>query len=207
MNRFKRIVIVALLAIFTATSANAGFKFGIKAGMLVNKLSIDNATFDGKNRCGFTGGLTAEFQVPLIGLCFDASLMYSRMTAKITDPVPASGVIGEPTTDNKNCFQIPIHIKYKIGLPVVGSIITPYIYTGPDFAFRLGRDDESIVETKAFQCAWDLGLGVELLRHLQIGAGYSWGINNIAEKVIGVHTADNIKLRNNYWTITAAYLF
>ena len=139
-----------------------------------------------------------EFTVPILGLGFDASLMYARMNSEITSNDGKSG--------SKNFFEIPINLKYKIGIPVIGNIITPFIYTGPSFAFRLGKDDNPIKQ-KNFQWAWNVGLGVELIRHLQVSAGYGFGINSVIEKT-GISQIDkSIKAKNNYWTITAAYLF
>lgn len=173
--------------------------------MNINKLHLQDVgkNVESDNRCGFTAGAMAEFTIPVVGISFDVSLMYTRMNSKMyydgsTTDVPAM------KSSSKDFFQIPVNFKYKIGLPIVGKIITPYIYTGPDFAFLLGHSDAF----KHFQAAWDLGIGVELVRHLQIGAGYSWGINNIAKKVTGWENIDgDFKTKNNYWTITAAYLF
>ena len=106
-------------------------------------------------------------------------------------------------------FQVPLNIKYKISLPAVGRIIAPYIFTGPDFSFKLDKNTVDAVKTKTCQVAWNVGLGLQLVRHLQIGASYGFGINNIIEKMpenLGINTTD-LSLKNNYWTITAAYLF
>ncbi len=206
-NLVKRLLVV-VVALSLGLSASAQFRAGIRAGLNVNSLDLKvlNTNFDTDNRCGFTAGVMTEFTVPVIGLCFDLSLMYTRMNSEVG--LYTTNNSGEMSNEfdnsSKDFFQIPLNIKYKLGLPVVGRIITPYIYTGPDFAFRLGHSDAF----KRFQVAWDLGLGVELVRHLQIGAGYSWGINNIARKITGYEGFDGkFKTRNNYWTITAAYLF
>lgn len=196
---------VAIVALLTAGSASAQFRFGIKAGVNVNKLHFENSFFDTDNRAGFTGGLMTEFQIPVIGLCFDASLMYARMSSQVdVIDVPDEGA--EEVKSHRDFLEIPINIKYKIGIPVVRKIITPYIFTGPSFAFKLGGNKD-VFKTKTFQCGWNLGLGVELVNHLQVSGGYTWGINNIADKVMGINASDEIKVHNSYWTITAAYLF
>ena len=205
MKILCRAMFVAILAAVCAFGASAQFRVGVRAGMNINKLHLQDVgkNVESDNRCGFTAGAMAEFTIPVVGISFDVSLMYTRMNSKMyydgsTTDVPAM------KSSSKDFFQIPVNFKYKIGLPIVGKIITPYIYTGPDFAFRLGHSDAF----KHFQAAWDLGIGVELVRHLQIGAGYSWGINNIAKKVTGWENIDgDFKTKNNYWTITAAYLF
>lgn len=206
MKKLMKKLVLAVMALTIGFSASAQFRAGIRAGVNINKLHLSElgSNFDSDNRCGFTGGVMAEFTIPVVGICFDASLMYTRMNSQVDAPLTGSMTENEFSGSAKDFFQIPINIKYKLGLPVVGKIIAPYIYTGPDFAFRLGHSNAF----KSFQVAWDLGVGVELVRHLQIGAGYSWGINNVAKKITGYENFDgNFKTKNNYWTITAAYLF
>ena len=76
-------------------------------------------------------------------------------------------------------------------------------------AFKLSGEN-SYFDTKKTQWGWDLGLGLELVRHLQVGAGYTFGINKITSVVTadyGVSTGHEIKVKNNYWTVTAAWMF
>ncbi|MCM1319715.1 MAG: PorT family protein [Muribaculaceae bacterium] len=206
MRTFWRSTIVLCVAmILGCASASAQFRFGIKAGINLNSLHFssfkDNLQPD--NGCGFTGGVMTEFQVPVIGLCFDASLMYSHMSADtdiayLNEDGQKEGFLKQ----KKDFLEVPINIKYKLGLPVVH----PFIFTGPSFAFKLGKND-NILHTKTFQCAWNVGIGFELANHLQLAGSYGFGVNNIMEHVTGWEASNDIKLKNNYWTITAAYLF
>ena len=205
----KRLVILALMAVIGFGAAQAQFRFGIKAGMNINKLHISDwaANAQADNGCGFTGGLMTEFQVPLIGLCFDASLMYTRMNSDPEIYMNANDQMAAiPASMTKNFFEIPVNIKYKFGIPVIGNVFAPYLFTGPSFAFKLGGSDD-VFKTKTFQCAWNIGLGIQLFNHLQVGASYGFGINNIMDKVVGINTTDDTKIKNNYWTVTAAWLF
>jgi hypothetical protein len=63
------------------------------------------------------------------------------------------------------------------------------------------------IENQKFNVDWNLGIGVEIMSHVQIGASYGFGITEYAKYVNldGQNFDSNIK--NNYWTITAAYLF
>ena len=170
-------MLALMVAIVGISSANAQFRFGIKA----------------------------EFTVPIVGLCFDASLLYSRMNNAISDDVEgaAKDVTDSDMTYGKNFLEIPINIKYKFQIPVVASIIKPYLFTGPSFAFKL---DKSIMD-KTFQAAWNVGVGLELFRHLQIAGSYGFGMNNVAKEVFNEANVETLKAKNNYWTISAAYLF
>ncbi|MDE6006816.1 MAG: porin family protein [Muribaculaceae bacterium] len=199
MKKTKIIALTLLVALFTGFSAQAksGFSFGPKLGVNINKLSISMDGLNSDNRCGFTGGLTAEFIAPVFGVGADISIMYAYMISEVGGQ-----------TIKGNFFEIPLHIKYKLSLPAIESIISPYIFTGPSVAFKINSGN-NFGETKATQWGWDLGLGVELIKHLQIGAGYTFGINNIMP-FVPMETgaiSDDIKVKNNYWTVTAAWMF
>ena len=201
-----KIALAALVAVVLGcSSASAQFRFGVKAGVNLNSLHFSNlkSNLDKDNGCGFTGGVMTEFQVPVIGLCLDASLMYSRMNASTgifnTDE---HGIITETIEPNKDFLEIPINLKYKFPIPLA----QPFLFTGPSFAFKLGGDDD-VFKTKTFQTAWNIGVCVELFNHLQVAGSYGFGMNNIMKEVAGINTTNDFKVKNNYWTITAAYLF
>lgn len=210
MKHTRRIAALLLMIAMVAGTMTAQFRFGIRAGVNINSLHVKDfgGNFDPDNGAGFTGGIMTEFKVPIIGLGLDASLLYSRMKANFKNEVSISNSTGDVNITSgqyKDFLEIPINIKYKFQIPVVSHIIAPFLATGPSFAFRLGGDD-SVFATKAFQCAWNVGLGVELINHLQLSGSYAFGMNNIA-KSMGINTTDNVKVHNNYWTITAAWLF
>lgn len=184
----KKFLVALLIAVMGIGVADAGLRFGIKAGVNVNHMSLSNKTFDHNNRAGWTAGVMTECKVPIIGLGVDLSVMYSRLNS---------------AENNKNFIMIPLNLKYKFGLPVVGKFLAPYIFTGPSFDFKLDKSTIDYMKTKTFQPVWNLGLGLEFVNHLQVGASYGFGLTNIYK-----YKEPNVgKLHNNYWTITAAYLF
>lgn len=212
MNQMKKISILLLVAVLGAFGAQAQIRFGIKAGANFNKIHFSDveSSFQPDNSCGWNAGVMTEFTVPIVGLCFDASLLYSRMNNAISSDFnkEVADALDSDMSYGKNFLEIPINIKYKFGIPVIGSIIKPFIYTGPSFAFKL---DKSIMD-KTFQCAWNIGIGVELIKHLQISGSYGFGINNVAKEVLKNAAPDfanveKIKAKNNYWTVSAAWLF
>lgn len=205
MNKVKFSIILLLAALCTELSAQAKFGIGPKVGLNVNQLHFSGSKLlDASNRCGITAGVTAEYIAPMLGFGADISVMYTHMKTH----VELEGVDGYNASGN--FLEIPLHLKYKFSLPAVGSIISPYIFTGSNVAVKLSGED-SYFSTKTTQWGWDLGIGVELIRHLQIGAGYTWGLNKVAEVVInenaGLNYSNDIKVKNNYWTVTAAWMF
>ena len=203
MKTFHKALLVALVAIFSFGYASADFRFGVKAGLNFNKLDLKiknsqaAADFlkDSGNRTGWMAGVMAEFTVPIVNIGADASLLYARQN-----------VDDNSVYENKNFLDIPINLKWKIGLPVVGRIISPIIYTGPDFLFALNKNTFKDIQSRTCEVGWNVGIGVELLRHLQIEGGYCFGLNSVA-KTTGLADAVDLKVKKNYWSLTAAYLF
>ncbi len=202
----KKVLLAVCLAVVCVFNMQAEFRFGIRAGVNVNNIDLNykklnmGDLFDGENRCGFTGGVMAEFVVPLIGVGADLSVMYSWMDSKIQMPDGSNKSLA------RNFIEIPLNIKYKLKLPVIERILIPYVYTGPSATVRVGKNLYRDITTKNCQWGWNLGLGLEFFKHLQVGAGYTFGINNIVKTFDLLPTTD-VKIKNNYWTITAAYLF
>lgn len=192
------VAVVALLG--SALPARAQFRFGLKAGVAVNSLHFNTSTFDSENRAGFTGGAMLEFTAPVSGLGVDLSLMYVRRNARWMED-------NEIASDNRDYIDIPLNLKWRMNIPLINNIVRPFLSTGPSFSFLTsGRSVGSVYRNRKFDTAWNFGFGVELLRHVQVGASYGVGLTK-ALKTVGATSTANIKGRNRYWTITAAYLF
>ncbi len=186
-------------------SAAAQFSIGPRVGINVNSMHFDSDLFKSENRAGFTGGLQAEFMIPMVGFGFDASVMYVHCVNNAT--IDTNGTATAPQIKDKDYIEIPVNLKYKIGLPVIGKIITPYVFTGPSFAFLTSRKAiNEAWKNKSTSVAWNFGFGVQLLGHLQVGASYGIGMTKAFEKIGAVEGVD-IQGKNRYWTVTAAYLF
>lgn len=190
--------LIACMAMFlTSLSAQADmFKFGLKGGVNLQELTLNDtpkSLEDAKNlvlnkRCGWQAGVTAQFTLPVIGLGAEVSALYSHRTSEV-----------DGRYFDNNFFSVPVHAIYKIDIPVVNQVIAPYVFAGPDFAFRLSDDSFSypsvltgiatngqnytdelrrIYTTKKYNVGLDLGLGVELFQHLQVSACYTIGLNS-----------------------------
>lgn len=209
--KIKQILIAVALIATVAVPATAQFKFGPRLGVAINNLHFSskqdavNDLISTDNRAGFTGGLMAEFTAPVIGIGVDASLMYVRRSVKTIDSKD------DPNVDNKvlkrDYFEIPINLKYKFSLPVAGNAVSPFLTTGPSFAFATSKEAiKEAYKNKAVDVAWNIGLGVEFVKHLQIAASYGFGISKSLTKYVGINDTD-VEGKTRCWTITAAYLF
>lgn len=197
-------VAAALIACAASLTAAAGpFQFGIVAGMNVNSISTTNFAdnFSADNRCGFAGGVMAKFTVPIINIGVDLSALYEYRTMQMTDNEEVNNL-------HYSYLAVPLHVRYDIPMPAISSIFFPTIYTGPNFAFRLGNGMMDDYKANKYNIGWDFGLGITLVKHVQISAAYTLGISSKAVSLVGIdNEGANIKGKTNGWTITAAYLF
>ena len=212
MNITKRILVLLLALAGIASAASAQFRIGPRVGINVNELRFNKDVFESDNRAGFTGGVQAEFTIPVINLAFDASVMYVRRVSQGTAPANAeadnSAMLNTKSFKNRDYIEIPVNFKYKIGLPVVGKVLCPYVFTGPSFAFLTSRKAiTNAYKNKNFDVAWNFGIGLQLFTHLQIGASYGIGMTKTVELVDKNFVGEHIDGKNNYWTVTAAWLF
>lgn len=194
-------LLVAVVAVFAASfTAEAQFKFGLRAGVAVNGLHFSEDMFKSDNCAGFTGGAMIEFTVPAIGVGLDASVMYVRRNSEWLEN-------NQITKDNRDYIDIPINLKWKINIPLINNIARPYLATGPSFSFLTSRKAiEDAYKNKSFDTAWNFGFGLELFKKVQIGANYGIGLTK-ALKAVDATGTGYVEGRNSYWTITAAYLF
>lgn len=204
---FSALLLAVVFAVAGFNAKAAGpVKFGIKAGLTVNELKFNTGVFDTDNRSGFTAGLMTKFTAPIIGIGFDASVMYTRRSYNIYATDQPSGL---PYNDkyNNNYIEIPINFRWDIGLPVVGKFVTPFLTTGPDFSFLLNKSNaEAAWKDHTFDFAWNFGVGVMFVNKVQIHASYGLGLNNAASGNIN-SLYGNADGKNRFWTVTAAYLF
>ncbi len=200
----KKSLLTFLIAVASVVGmsmpASAQLRFGVKAGITVNSLHFSSETFDSENRAGFTGGVMLEFSAPVSGLGLDLSAMYVRRNSSWLEGQ-------ELTKDDRDYIEIPLNFKWRMNIPVINNIVRPYISTGPSFAFLTSRRSvDEAFHNKSFDTSWNFGFGVELLKHLQVGASYGIGLTKALEAV-GATGSSDINGRNRYWTITAAYMF
>lgn len=198
MKFIKRIVLAVALVMTVGISAQAQFKFGVKAGIAANGLHFNKDILSTDNRCGFVGGVMTEFTVPIIGVGADLSVLYQHRTTTVNTELPDGSV-----RMRGDFIDIPLNLKYKLSLPGVGQFIAPFVTTGPDFSFRLSKKNlDSFINDKTCDVAWNVGLGAEIIKHIQIAASYGFGITNHASGNDALYSS-----HNRCWTVTAAYLF
>lgn len=195
----KKILSTLLVAVclFMAMPAQAQFHFGLKGGLDVSKISSDVPK--GDNATGFFIGPMAEFTLPVVGLGIDAAALYSQSGLKIKTE-------GSEATEKLKSIEVPVNLKWSVGL---GSALGVYLAAGPQFGFNIDNGFDKLMDTKTCAVSVNVGVGVKLLSHLQIGVNYNIGASKLAELVpdeMDEYISDP-NLRKNSWQVSAAYLF
>ena len=95
MKRIQALLLTIALVAVAAMPAAAQFRIGPRIGVDVNSMRLNKSVFDNDNRAGFTGGVEAEYTIPVINLALDLSVMYvHRVSNSAVDPT----AIQLPTT-------------------------------------------------------------------------------------------------------------
>ena len=199
----KKIFTLAVLVAATcfALPADAQFKFGLKGGLNITDMSFSDDVFESSNRTGFFIGPTVKFTLPIVGLGIDASALYDQREAKVK---------GTSKKLKQQAINIPINLRYDIGL---GSLAAVYLAAGPQFGFNVGDKHQTIEENisswklKTSNFSVNVGFGVMLLSHLQVGANYNIVCGKTGEVTVFDGAKEVFRGRSNTWQVSAAYYF
>ncbi len=191
-------LVVVLVMLVLALPASAQLRFGVKAGVNIADASLSWSALDKGNVTGFHVGPSLEMGIPLTGLNLDLSVLYSQKGVKVDD-----------LTMKTDYLDVPLYLKWKIGLPIVKV----FLQAGPYVSFRVAGDklldvpskviDD--VKSKSFGAGLNFGFGVEVFKHLQVSANYGLGLTNNFE----AFKAEDLisKGKNRVWSVTAGYYF
>jgi opacity protein-like surface antigen len=200
-------VLVIAVSISMAMPVQAQLKLGVKGGVnLVSAPSTDISATDVKSSTGFFVGPMIDFSIPIIGIGFDASLLYSQKGNKFNEEtVLQQGV------------EIPVNLKYSIGL---GDLASVFVAAGPSAFINFNSGAQSIVPKatslgdlknsvnyKAFELSINAGVGAKLLNHFQVGLNYNMPVTNSAQLTDTVGLSQSSSIKTKTWQVSLAYLF
>lgn len=228
MKKIFSILLVAI-CLFMAIPTQAQIKLGVKGG-----LNLANVDFKGlkdnvkaENMNGFFIGPMVDINIPIVGLGLDGSLLYAEKGTKFTY---SNETISNETTNKQKTIEVPINLKYSIGL---GSLASVFLAAGPNFSFDINSDNLTTdllnianttmqgstpsINRKNAEVSLNIGGGVKLLKHLQVGLNYNLPLSdsakeNISEGDITGSLEDIIKpgtfkTSNKVWQVSVAYIF
>lgn len=225
MKKIFSILLVAV-CLFTTNNAQAQIKLGVKGG-----LNLANIDFKGlannvkaENRNGFFIGPMVDINVPIIGIGIDGALLYAEKGTKFTNITTNT-----QTTNNQKTIEVPVNLKYSIGM---GSLASIFLAAGPNFSFDINNDNLSndlydianstisgsvpSINRKNAEVSVNIGGGVKLLNHLQVGLNYNLPLTDSAKQnfasgdlteLAGVVSGSSFKSKTKVWQVSVAYIF
>ncbi len=189
-------ILAVKLLVASAAHAQLPVKFGVKGGLNITKVKFDKDIAKADNRTGFFIGPMAEFTVPIVGIGADIAVLYDQKNIEVND-----------TKEKLQFIDVPINLKYTLGL---GDLAGIYFATGPQFSFNVGDKklfDAETYKMKSSNFSWNVGAGVKLINHIQVGYNYNIGLGKTAEVNSPLDPVKKIKMKNNAHQISVAYIF
>lgn len=191
--------------------AAAQFNFGVKGGVnLAERPTLNAEEFKSsvKGSTGWYVGPTAKFIIPVVGLGFEANVLYSQTNIEI-----------EGQNMLTQSIDVPLYLRYELSLPVINNYVEPFIAVGPQFGWNIGEKSitlenianlaSSEYNIKDSNISLNFGLGVILFDHLQIHGNYNLALGKTAD-ITG--TVLNLRkeiteVKTNTWQVSLAYIF
>lgn len=191
--------IVLMAAMLVAIPVKAGINFGIKGGYNITNFSFSEDVIAKDNQQGFFIGPSLKIGIPVLPIGFEIAALYDQRDAKL-----------EGEKISQKSINIPINVRYELGL---GDMAGIYVAAGPQFGFNIGDKKFSFsnandYEMKDSNLSLNLGAGIRLVSHLEIGFNYNIALGKTGE----FNEVDGAKNfvgngKANSWQISAAYYF
>lgn len=193
----KRICILWMVACMLAVipAHSQIFQAGVKGGVNLSKISFSGSQSNLRpdNRTGFFIGPTAEVTIPLVGIGLEVSALYAQDKLEC-----------DYANADLKMLEVPVNFKWSAGIK---KIISFYVAAGPQFGFNLDRSWESDYFIKKQRISCNIGTGIKLLNHVQLGVNYNFSFNRIATLYIPDEWGERhgIRVKNNAWQVSLAY--
>lgn len=216
----NKLLLAVVVFLFSGISAHAfGLKLGLTGGYNLSSTYFTRTTWletlKGKTASGWFVGPKVDMEL-LLGLYLDGALVYDQREFKFSQ----SG--GLQRSEKLNSIDFPVNVKYRFAISGIGI----YASTGPQFSYAVGNRNwtvenllnkdnnkvSTVFKTDNLTTTWNFGVGIVLLRHLEVGLGYNVAIGELGKSTLknaGISTG-NTKLpsyRLNTFNVQATYLF
>ena len=178
-------------------------KFGIKGGLDVLNMKFDESVINTENKAGWFIGPSVKVALPIVGLGVDISAFYDQKKSELNNE-----------TITQKSILVPVNARFGFGL---GSKASIYLAAGPQVSFNVGDDEfkwtdksnyENTFQLKKSAFSINLGAGVSVMDHLEIGFAYNIGLGKTADaSVKGAFNDIKDDTAPKSWQISAAYYF
>ena len=135
MKKVLSFIALAVSVLF-ANPAQAQIKLGVKGGLNVSNLKLDDDMWAADNKAGFFFGPMVKVTVPVTGLSFDVAALYDQKEAKVKVADDVVGGTYNSTTVTQKFIDIPVNVRYGFGLSSLANI---FLFAGPQWGINVGN--------------------------------------------------------------------
>ena len=209
MKKFFLAMALLVSVAFSAAAQGPDVSWGVTGGLNLTKLKPkgDGKTmFSSDNQAGWFIGPKVDVNL-VFGFGLDASLVYSQQKYSIQSR-DASVVSARKTMRS---LAIPVNLRYSVGL---GGIASAFLTTGPQFDFYFGDKsmDHDLFERENMVTSWNVGAGVKVMSHVELGIGYNFALGKVGETLWGAAVGESGvgkggDVRSNTFTAQATIYF
>ena len=202
----KILAILILLMSMSATTAVAQLRYGPTLGLTVSDLHFKQNLFTVDPSVGYSGGVAAEMIFPGIGFGVDFGLMYEQRGATMhlgeKEMWHSQGYVSPRSY--LHYIDIPFHLRFKYtNLQGFEEYVAPFVSAGVDFGFLVAHNKLEAMDYPTGQIGLSVGGGVELWKHWQVSASYTWGVTYAMKAAI----LSGQSAQNRTFNLRVAYMF
>lgn len=208
MKKLLVTLLATALVFCLVSAAEAGVRFGLKAGVNSAKLIgsdvnwIEEVGGLTSGKYGLVGGVFFAIDLGKV-ITIQPEFLYTMKGSTIEDP---AGTYTEKLYGDY--LEIPLLLKLRIPTP----IIQPVVFAGPAVGFKLSEKltlngeqiplEEKILKNNDYGAIF--GAGVDFGRHLSIDVRYSLGLQKIIE---AAESPTQLDIKNGVWSATIGIAF
>jgi hypothetical protein len=205
------LILSALFFGVTVMGQTDKVKTGVKAGLNISNLTVDEGELNSSGKTGFTAGIMVE--IPMAkNFSLQPELLYSQQGTKITFSDEEVTNSHYKSTIELNYLNIPVMLKYYLikGLsiqagPQIGILLKANNKYQDNF---LGYEDQGSFNLKEYSSGIDtsvnFGLGYQLKNKFYTDVRYNISYSNVFKDGDANHFIDN-NMKNKVFQITLGY--
>ena len=184
-------ILAVTLVMMAAMTSMAQTRFGIIGGVVVEQNVPSSDEDENGHQVGYTAGAIVDFALPVQGLGLETGAKYTKHT------------YGKPSMEQYS-IDVPVHVRYRLEVPVVEKVVAPYAFTGPSLSAGVSNKMPTRLSDVKMSLAWNVGAGVEMFKHVRVAATYSIQVS----KTDIVENGSLVKgKKGDCLTISASYMF
>ncbi len=167
------------------------WRIGIEGGLDFSRFSASKELFSPDNQTGWFVGMKIKTSIPLPNLGVDAALLYNQNKMEY--------LVGTDYREKKmHMFVVPVNLRYNWK---IDANFILYLASGPQWNWLLDKSRISNVgEFDHSFFDWNIGMGFEVLKHVQFGFNYNIPLGRMGE-------VNNVNLEGHTWNVRFAYFF